>query len=111
MKQHMHLPQSLITRLGAVPLASFLVIAPALAAEKPVKVYILAGQSNMVGIGQVSGRGLRWGKEFTDAKLSMYAGEPDPAVDYDKLKPEKTNPLASFGGVEPETYPKRNFRP
>ena len=29
--------------------------------EKPVKVYLLSGQSNMVGIGQVSSGGTRWG--------------------------------------------------
>ena len=94
------------TRLCAVPLASLLAIAPGVAAEKPVKVYILAGQSNMVGIGQVSGSSVRWGKEFSDAVLSVYAGTPDAAVDYDTLKPEKTVALATFGGVKPETYPK-----
>lgn len=102
----MHLPNSLITRLRAVPLVFLVAIAPALAAEKPVKVYILAGQSNMVGIGQVSGGSARWDKEFTDVELSVYAGEPDPAVDYDKLKPEKTVKLESFGGVTSQTYPK-----
>lgn len=102
----MLLTRSLLFRLCTIPLASLLIMSPTLAAEKPVKVYILAGQSNMVGIGQVSGGGVRWGKEFSDAKLSVYAGEPDAAVDYDKLKPEKTTPLATFGGVEPETYPK-----
>ena len=30
------------------------------AANKPVKVYILSGQSNMVGIGQVGGGSVRW---------------------------------------------------
>ena len=36
------------------------------AGEAPVKAYILAGQSNMVGIGQVSGSSSRWGDEFID---------------------------------------------
>jgi len=76
------------------------------AAEKPVKVYILAGQSNMVGIGQVTGSDTRWGKEFTDAVLSIYEGKPDAATDYDKLEPVKTIPLAEIGGVSPEPYPK-----
>lgn len=102
----MSLTRSLLFRLCAVPLASLLAIAPGVAAEKPVKVYILSGQSNMVGIGQVSGGSARWDKEFTDVVLSVYAGEPDPALDYDKLKPEKTVTLASYGGVKSETYPK-----
>jgi hypothetical protein len=50
-----------------------------LAADKPVKVYILAGQSNMVGIGQVTGGGNRWGKEFLDPVVSVYAGPTTPA--------------------------------
>jgi hypothetical protein len=78
----------------------------ATAAEKPVKVYILAGQSNMVGIGQVTGSDARWGKEFTESVLSMYEGKPDAATDYDKLKAVKTIPLAEIGGVSPEPFPK-----
>ena len=70
-----------------------------------VKVYILAGQSNMVGIGQVTGGGERWGKEFTDPLLSVYAGAYDPSADYDKLTPTKTLKLESFGGVTPTPYP------
>jgi alpha-galactosidase len=76
------------------------------AAEKPVKVYILAGQSNMVGIGQVDGGSVRIGEEITDAVLSMYAGTPDAAADYDKMEPQKTIPLKAFGGTNPEPYPK-----
>ena len=44
-------------------------------AEEPVKVYILSGQSNMVGIGQVTGGGSRWGSQFTDIEVSVYEGE------------------------------------
>jgi hypothetical protein len=78
----------------------------ATASDKPVKVYILSGQSNMVGIGQVDGGGVRWGKEFTDTVVSIYEGKPDAAADYDQMKPVKTVPIASFGGVNPEPYPK-----
>ncbi len=46
--------------------------------EQPVKVYILSGQSNMVGIGQVTGGTVRWGDEFTDPVVSVYAGDFDP---------------------------------
>ncbi len=101
----MNRTHSLITRLCAIPLASLLAIAPA-AAEKPVKVYILAGQSNMVGIGQVDGGGTRLAGEMSDLVLSLYPGTPDANVDYDTQKPEKTMKIAAFGGTEPISYPK-----
>ena len=75
------------------------------AADGPVKVYILAGQSNMVGIGQVDSGGLRWGDEFLEPTLSVYEGAYDPKADYDALKPVKTVALASFGGTEPTPFP------
>lgn len=74
-------------------------------AAKPVKVYILSGQSNMVGIGQVTGGGSRWGKEFIDPVLSVYPGAYDPEADYDKIKPTQTLKLESFGGTKPTPYP------
>lgn len=73
--------------------------------EKPVQVYILAGQSNMVGIGQVTGGGTRWGSEFIDPVLSVYEGAYDASVDYDARKPVRTMKLESFGGVKPTPYP------
>lgn len=73
-------------------------------AEKPVKVYILSGQSNMVGIGQVSGGGIRWGAEMTNPVLSVYEGKVDPAADYDSLKPVSNHKLESFGGTNPTPY-------
>jgi alpha-galactosidase len=97
---------SLVARLCAIPLASLMAIAPVAAADKPVKVYILSGQSNMVGIGQVDGGGVRLADEVSDAVLSIYAGTPDATVDYDTLKPEKTQDLKAFGGTNPESYPK-----
>ena len=75
------------------------------AAEKPVKVYILSGQSNMVGIGQVSGAGSRWGTEFIDPVVSVYSGSFDAKIDYDKTKPIKVLKLQKFGGVKPTAYP------
>jgi len=75
------------------------------ATDKPVKVYILAGQSNMVGIGQVTGGGSRWGSEFTDPVVSVYSGAYDPKADYDTLTPTTTLSLPSFGGVKPTPYP------
>ena len=32
--------------------------------KKPVSVYILSGQSNMVGAGKVDGGSSRWGEQF-----------------------------------------------
>ena len=78
---------------------------PASAADKPVKVYILSGQSNMVGIGQVTGGGSRWGSEFIDPVLSVYPGKYAPDADYDKMKPTKILKLKKFGGVRPTPYP------
>ena len=99
-------PRFSIAAFCAAPLAFLMSTAAALANEKPVKVYILSGQSNMVGIGQVTGNDSRWGKEFVEPVLSMYEGKPDATVDYDSLKPLKTMPLAAFGGVTPDSYPK-----
>jgi alpha-galactosidase len=76
------------------------------AKDAPVKVYILSGQSNMVGIGQVTGADSRWGKEFTDVVLSMYEGAPNAATDYDKLKSVQTIPFAEIGGINPTPFPK-----
>ena len=72
--------------------------------DKPVKVYILAGQSNMVGIGQVDGGGTRW-SGVTDATVSVYAGAYDPKADYDSLKPIMTRELPSYGGTKPTPFP------
>ena len=86
-------------------LASAWATASVFAADKPVKVYILSGQSNMVGIGQVTGGGSRWGSEFIDPILSVYPGKYDPNTDYEKLEPAKTLKLESFGGTNPTPYP------
>lgn len=71
----------------------------------PVKVYILSGQSNMVGKGQVSGCALRWGKEFSNPVLSVYPEPYDASADYEKIKPSGTLKLESFGGTSPTPYP------
>ncbi|MCA9246847.1 MAG: hypothetical protein KDA42_07015 [Planctomycetales bacterium] len=72
---------------------------------RPVKVYILAGQSNMVGIGQVTGGGSRWGAEFLNPVVSVYPGAYDVQADYDRMKPIETRELEQFGGVNPTPYP------
>ena len=75
------------------------------AVEKPVRVFILSGQSNMVGAGAVTGRGSRWGDEFSEVEVSVYAESYDPELDYDQLDPIKTKKLESFGGTKPTPYP------
>ena len=85
--------------------SSFVMSMTCFSAEKPVKVYILSGQSNMVGIGQVTGGGSRWGSQFTDIEVSVYEGEYDPVADYNSLKPLTTIKPESFGGVTPTPYP------
>jgi len=74
-------------------------------APGPVQVYILSGQSNMVGIGQVSGGSTRWGKEIIDPVVSVYAGEYSAEADYDSMTPIATRELPVYGGVEPTPFP------
>ncbi len=99
-------------------------------ATKPVKVYILAGQSNMVGMGNISGARCRYAGIYLTADpvapkgemglyrvgtykigshgvylsadpkadhgvtASVYKGAYDPATDYDKAEPAKTETVA-----------------
>ena len=73
--------------------------------DKPVKVYILSGQSNMVGIGQISGRSTRWGNEILDPVVSVYKGAYSPTADYDRLTPIATKTLPVYGGTKPTPFP------
>ena len=72
---------------------------------KPVRVFILSGQSNMVGAGKVDGGSSRWGSQFLEPTVSVYEGDYDPMADYDALKPVTTLKLEAFGGVRPTPYP------
>lgn len=72
---------------------------------KPIKVFILSGQSNMVGAGKVDGGSSRWGTQFIDPVVSVYKGDYDSELDYDSIEPTKTLKLESFGGVRPTPYP------
>jgi len=73
-----------------------------LSAEEPaVQVYILSGQSNMVGIGQVDGQGSHWRGLVSDPVVSVYPGDYDPAADYDQLEPTLTVPVETFGANSP----------
>ncbi|MDP7016301.1 MAG: sialate O-acetylesterase [Pirellulaceae bacterium] len=72
---------------------------------KPIKVFVLSGQSNMVGAGKVDGGSRRWGSQFLDPVVSVYEGAYDSRADYDAMKPVKTLKLEKFGGTEPTPYP------
>lgn len=71
----------------------------------PIKVFILSGQSNMVGAGKVTGGSARWGAEFVEPVVSVYEGAYDSDADYDAMKPIETLRLEKFGGVNPTPYP------
>ncbi len=73
--------------------------------KETVKVFILSGQSNMVGAGKVTGGSSRWGSEFINPMVSVYEGKYQPDADYDALKPIKTLALEKFGGSQPTAYP------
>ena len=75
------------------------------ATDKPVKVYILSGQSNMGGSGQVSGGSTRWGKQIIDPVVSGYPGPYSAEADYDSMTPIATKELPVYGGVEPTPFP------
>ncbi|MDP6557383.1 MAG: sialate O-acetylesterase [Pirellulaceae bacterium] len=72
--------------------------------NKPVKVYILSGQSNMVGIGQVRAGGTRW-SGVTDATVSVYEGQWSPNANYDELTSIEAKALPVYGGVKPTPFP------
>lgn len=92
MRRYLILSLSLVLTLALVAL-------PAAAADQPVKVYILSGQSNMVGIGQVGPAGMTRYDTYVSADkdaeqgstLSIYRGDYDPSVDYDKQEPIETH--------------------
>ncbi len=61
-------------------------------ATKPVKVYILAGQSNMVGMGNLSGAR----NVYDGVYLSSNPGVPDGPLQVYKVGDYKTSPLAVY---------------
>ncbi|MDX1679290.1 MAG: sialate O-acetylesterase [Akkermansiaceae bacterium] len=91
-------------------LAALSIPAAAQDAKPKVKVYILAGQSNMVGIGKMYGSGQRWGDEFKNVVVSAYEGDHDPEADYSELEPIQTITPEKFGGTKPTPYPDGGVR-
>jgi alpha-galactosidase len=65
---------------------------------KPVKIYVLMGQSNMVGMGDISTPSERYTGYYVSAEpgaeqgvmVSVYAGAYNPATNYDSLTPVVT---------------------
>jgi hypothetical protein len=94
-----------IKELWLVAMAGLGLVGGTQAGEKPVKVFILSGQSNMVGAGKVDGGNSRWGDQFIDPVVSVYKGPYDPEAKYDELKAVETLKLESFGGTNPTPYP------
>jgi alpha-galactosidase len=99
--------------------SALILASSSLMAEKPVKVYVLAGQSNMVGIGQTSPAGRTAYSTYVSAEdkskeaqgciISIYSGAYDPDVDYSKKEPVKTQqvrvgywPHTAFAEIEGE---------
>lgn len=79
---------------------------------KPVKVYILAGQSNMVGMGEISGGNTRHSLFFPAAEgdtsgvvVSVYGGAYSPTANYDKLTAKATKTIR-YGGLGEDPLPK-----
>lgn len=71
----------------------------------PLRVFILMGQSNMVGMGDIGGRSSRWDEQFLDPVLSVYPGACSLETDYDSLTPIRIMTLPAFGGVRPTACP------
>jgi len=101
-----HLP----TRAALHVAAALTLPISAISQAAAVKVYILSGQSNMVGIGQVTGGGTRWGGEFLEPTVSVYPGPYDAAANFDAMTPTETLSLEAFGGVRPTPYPSGGTR-
>jgi hypothetical protein len=78
--------------------------------SSPVKVYILSGQSNMVGIGQVTGGGSRWGDQFLEPTVSVYPGPYNAGASFEEMTPTESLRLEAFGGVRPTPYPGGGIR-
>lgn len=78
------------------------------ARNKPVKVYILSGQSNMVGMGDIHAWADRWSSACQGTEASIYPGDYDPKADYDNMNPVVTKKLPNFGGRDATGLPSTN---
>jgi hypothetical protein len=58
--------------------------------SKKLKVFIMMGQSNMVGMGDLQGGSGPWRGELKSTVMSVYEGAYSADTDYDKLKPVST---------------------
>ncbi len=79
---------------------------------KPVKIYVLMGQSNMVGMGDIGGSSERHTGYYVSAEpgaergltVSIYAGAYNSATNYDSLTPIVTKRV-DFGLATGDTWP------
>jgi alpha-galactosidase len=55
--------------------------------SKKVKVFVLMGQSNMVGMGDIAGGSTAWRTVLRELELSVYNGAFSADTDYDKATP------------------------
>ncbi len=87
--------------LSALALSSFSIVSAADQAilkpdgkpadqTKKVKVFILMGQSNMVGMGDIQGGGTGWRTALQKPIMSVYEGAWSADADYDKMTPVST---------------------
>lgn len=72
--------------------------------SKPVKVFILMGQSNMVGMGDISGGSIAWAPAVQKPVLSVYEGEYSNSADYDKMTAASTLEVPNLGAMKAPTF-------
>jgi hypothetical protein len=83
------------------------------AVAKPIKVYVLAGQSNMLEMGNVNGGNTRHSAFFQSADaaaakgvaVSVYQGKYDPETNYDQLEPTAQKTVI-YDGMGRDPFPK-----
>ncbi|MBN2506966.1 MAG: hypothetical protein JXQ71_09755 [Verrucomicrobia bacterium] len=59
------------------------------------------GQSNMVGMGDLSGGSVGWGPALLKLALSVYEGAYSASADYDTMTPVSTTELPGIGVLKP----------
>ncbi len=107
-------PHAAVSSFAAALLATVTTPArPSAADETTIRVYVLAGQSNLLEMGNVSGGNRRHSGFFLSAdpdagkgaSVSVYEGPFDPAKDYDELKPIATGTVI-YDGMGKDPFPR-----
>ena len=76
---------------------------------KKLKVFILMGQSNMVGMGDLAGGNTGWRPSIEKMEMSGYEGAYSADKDYDKLKPLTTEQVPMDKDWSPPVDPKADL--